>query len=187
MRFQRIPKYQAKVKLISNISVWDIWTVKKWLPKSVFLDFQFPTGLKALCNKLHHLKAAFSTFYIISRSESWQHQRINASAVGKSESQRCYLHLWCRFLKITNRETGVLCWIPGQHWVEETGSNPHWGTQQKVYVPAKDRTSKRQKLHSEKIYRIHPFGGTLPGQELCPHGELGPFCQRTWQYPGMLC
>ena len=40
--FQLVPKYQSKVKLISNISVWNALISKKWKPRCVFLNFQFP-------------------------------------------------------------------------------------------------------------------------------------------------
>ena len=37
--FQLVPKYQTKVKLISNISVWNIWIAKKWKPRCTFSGF----------------------------------------------------------------------------------------------------------------------------------------------------
>ena len=40
--FQLVPKYQSKVKLISNISVWNAQIAKKWKPRCVFINFQFP-------------------------------------------------------------------------------------------------------------------------------------------------
>ena len=42
--FQLVPKYQTKVKLISNNSVWNIWIAKKWKPRCAFLTFRFPTA-----------------------------------------------------------------------------------------------------------------------------------------------
>ena len=43
--FQLVPKYHSKVKVISNISVWNALISKKWKPRCVFLNFRFPTGL----------------------------------------------------------------------------------------------------------------------------------------------
>ena len=52
--FQLVPKYQTKVKLISNNSVWNIWIAKKWKPRCVFLNFWFPTGLNPKCSGGRH-------------------------------------------------------------------------------------------------------------------------------------
>ena len=37
--------------------------------------------------------------------------------------------------------------LPVQHWVEETESNPHWDTQQKVCVPAKVLRARTKHTH----------------------------------------
>ena len=36
---QLVPKYQTKVKLISNNSFWNIWIAKKWKPRCIFHPF----------------------------------------------------------------------------------------------------------------------------------------------------
>ena len=45
-----------------------------------------------------------------------------------------------------------------------------------------------QKLYHKRASTKHiHINVKLPDQEPCPHDELGPFCQRTWQYPVTQC